>query len=148
MKINLKSESLALRPNANTCHDDGAEMYSCYGAHITTEKAGDICIQSVDYEWLDDDDDANVVAKLLESTTGLDEDEAFTLVEMARRIRTDMDGIESMLDEAVEAYETGDLEATIEALRNCSSNESEHGDNPSTSALIEQLLMEQKDDSE
>jgi hypothetical protein len=58
MKIDLDSKTLKLHENPNVSHDDGAEMYSCYGAHISTEEHGDICVQAVDYDWMDAGNDS------------------------------------------------------------------------------------------
>jgi hypothetical protein len=66
---------------------------------------------------------------------------AESLVGRARNVREDMDGIESLLDDAVTAYESGDLDAVIEALQNASSAENDHGDDPATSELIHDLLQ-------
>ena len=62
-------------------------------------------------------------------------------MDRARSVREDMDTIESLLADAVAAYESGDLNAVIEALQSASSSEDDHGDDPSTSQLIHDLLQ-------
>lgn len=66
---------------------------------------------------------------------------AEALVDRARSVREDMDSVEGLLDEAVAAYERGDLDAVIEALQHASSTENDHGDDPATSELIHDLLQ-------
>ena len=73
---------------------------------------------------------------------------AETVVDRARTVREDMDGIESLLDDAVAAYEAGDLTGVIEALQEASSAEHDHGDDPATSACIHDLLqIEEEEES-
>ena len=168
MKINLDSQNLTLRSNPNVSHDDGAEMYSCYGAHISTDDHGDIRVQAVDYEWMDDDIDGDTwsaeaagggdadeinqarrrsddyAVLSLHAEGKLDWDTCEQLVDLARRIRGDMDQIDEVLERAAEAALAGNFEATIEALIEASGLETDHGDDPSTSALAAQLLAEKE----
>jgi hypothetical protein len=235
MKINIDKENLKLRDNANVSHDDAEEMYNCYGAHISTENHGDICVQTVDYNWMDDDKDASTwrdealaaLAKLsegdfatcddkpndlsdalargdeddlqawidylraddypddgLESVGNeladeieaaleqvkeinqwaektddyavlslraegkLDWDECESLVELARRVRGDMEPIADELERAALAAVEGDLDACLEALRSARNMETDHGDDPSTSGLADQLLEEITEEEE
>ena len=98
MRIDIDSKNLELAQNPNVSHDSAEDMYDCYGAHISTEHDGDVCIQSVDYDWLDDDQDAE--ALLAECHPDMTADECETLVALARRIREAMDGIEDALERA------------------------------------------------
>lgn len=237
MKIDLNSETLKLRENPNVSYDDAEEMYSCYGAHITTEEHGDICVQAVDYDWMDctntadtwrteqlasldgitlgdfaDCDDlpqvdatdairrgdevdlqslidyfraddypdenleaagnelADTIEAALEQVKEINQWAEKTddyavlmlrkeyragrsrqmlgwydceeLVELARRVRGDMEPIAELLEQAASAAVDEDLEACVEALRNASNLETDHGDDPSTSGLASQLLAE------
>lgn len=130
--------------NADTNHDDAEEMYGCYGAHITLgNDEGDVCVQAVEVEWLRDGlrgDD--LVAKIMEETIVERRDDAEGLAALAERVWEDMSAIDGLLDQAVTAYEAGDVEACIEALQAAGSAEREHGDDPSTRSLAEQLLEE------
>lgn len=42
MNVNLDSENLQLKENADLSREDSKEWYDSYGAHISTEKCGDI----------------------------------------------------------------------------------------------------------
>jgi hypothetical protein len=54
--VNLDSDNLILARDAkNTNHQSAESWYGDYGAHVSTEGCGDVCVQAVDYEWLDDD---------------------------------------------------------------------------------------------
>lgn len=136
-----RDADVSLVENPNVSHDDAEEMYSCYGAHISTEEAGDITVQAVEAEWLRDGlDRAEIVEKLMESISDLAEDEAESLASLAQRVWDDMEAIEELLEAAASAAADGDLAATLEALRDARSTETNHGDDPSTSALASQLL--------
>lgn len=132
---------LALRDGADTHYESAEDWYRSYGAHISTEHAGDVTVQAVEYDWLDDDDE-EVAAKVREADADISEDEAESLVALARRVCEAADGVESLLAEAVDAYERGDLRAVIGLLDDASSAEREHGDDPATSDLAERLLTE------
>lgn len=138
---------LQLRAAANTRYDDAAEMYSCYGAHVTLtnedgEQTGpDVCVQVVESEWLaaglrGDD----LVDRILNETLVDRRDDAEGLAALAVRVWEDMQAIESQLAEAVRAYEAGDLAACVEALQTAGHAETEHGDDPSTRDLADRLL--------
>ena len=138
---------LALKINADTEHETAAEWYSSYGAHISTEHHGDLTHDTVDFDDLDDDD-AEIVERLQEVYEDLSEDEAESLIALARSIREAAESFVSNLEAAVEAYEAGDLDQVIEALEAASSEEKEHGDDPSAKQLHKQLLEEVKDEEE
>ena len=149
--VEVTADTFRLRPNADTSHESAEDWYDSYGAHVSTERGGDVCVQAVDYDWLDEDDDA-VIAKLIEDKTYLPkheeaeyqcditEDEAASIVALARWVRESAEEIEGLLNDAVKAYESGDLAQTIEALEAASRQEGNHGDDPATKALTEQLL--------
>ncbi len=67
----------------------------------------------------------------------------YAVVKLAKGVREAAETVCGLLDEAVEAYESGDIEAVIEALDSAASTESEHGDNPATEALRKALLVEE-----
>ena len=145
------ASKLQLRAAANTNHDDAEEMYGCYGAHITLtndegEQTGpDVCVQAVESEWLRDGlrgDD--LIAKIMEETIVDRKDDAESLAGLAERVWEDMSAVDDLLDRAVTAYESGDVEACIEMLQDAGRAEREHGDDPSTRNLARQLLEERR----
>lgn len=129
-----------LAEDADTSHETAQDWYESYGQHLSTVNAGDVCIQAVDYDWLDDADDSDVRDKLIESDDRLSSDEAEDLVSMARSVREAADEICGLLGEAVEAYEAGDYEACIQALEAAKSLELDHGDCPASSELRSRLI--------
>lgn len=135
-------EWTGLADDADTSHETAQDWYESYGSHLSTLNAGDVCIQAVDYDWLDDDDDddSDVRDKLLESDDRLSSDEAEALVGMARSAREAAEEICRLLDDAVEAYESGDYAACVKALDAAKSREMEHGDCPASSGLQDQLI--------
>lgn len=129
----------AFRRFADTTHETAQDWYDSYGWHLSTED-GDVVLQAVDYDWLDEDD-AAVSARLRED--GLDDlsgDEIASLIEHARTIRDAAQEIESLLEDAVSAYDAGDLDACRRALLDAESIESDHGDSPASSSLAAALL--------
>ena len=132
----------SLAPNADTTHADAREMYDAYGWHISTDSAGDIGLQAIAYDWINESDDDAVLDAHRDDLSALTDDEALSLIAKARSVRDDMEGVESLLDDAVAAYEAGDVAATILALDKASSAESEHGDDPATASLRSQLVLE------
>lgn len=129
---------MKLKPNADLDHESAKDWYENYGWHITTEKEGDVTLDAVEYEWLDGTDD-EVCAKLLE-TYDLTDSEAAAIVFMARKVREAAETVADLLDEAVAAYQRGDMDAVVEALDEAARVESEHGDSPATDDLRSQLL--------
>jgi hypothetical protein len=126
--------------DADTSYEDAHDWYNAYGWHWSTEHHGDVSLQAVEYDWLDDDDDDAVIAKLMVEYPDLLEDEAASIVEKARDIRDTGIQIESLLSDAVEAYERGDEDAVIYALDRANEIENEHGDAPASLSLRHQLL--------
>lgn len=59
MKIDLQSSNLRLRANADLSFESPENWYGSYGAHVSTENCGDVDVQSVEWDWLDDDTDAD-----------------------------------------------------------------------------------------
>jgi hypothetical protein len=133
--------TLKLKVNADLTHEDAREWYDSYGWHLSTESGGDVTLQAVEYDWLDRTD-AAVIKKLLAQHDGLTEDEAEYIVDAARDIRNTAESVESLLVEAVEAYQRGDAVAVAEALDAAESVEESHGDSPAANSLREQLLCE------
>jgi hypothetical protein len=132
--------AVALVRDAKIDHEDSREWYDNYGWHLTTEEAGDVCLQAVEYDWLDGTDE-DAVCKLLDSDADLIRDEAEALVEMARTVRDAAESVCGLLDEAVAAYDRGDVRACRQALLDAWSAESDHGDSPAASALADALLV-------
>jgi len=130
-----------LAVNADLSHEDARDWYSSYGWHLDTEECGSVTHDVVEYDWLDQDDDA-VVALLLEAMDDLTQDEAESIVAAAREIREAAEEVEAALEAAVEAYEDDDLDGVIAALDEARRIEIEHGDAPAANALRSQLLEE------
>ena len=130
-----------LTQNADTKHEDAIDWYSSYGWHLSTEDAGDVELQAVEYAWLDDDDDDAVVTMLMADEGKLSEDEAESIVEMARSVRSMADAVEGLLDSAVEAYDSGDFETCRDALLEAYKAESDAGDAPATQQLAGVMLV-------
>lgn len=137
MTINLNQAS-GLRPNADTEYESAREWYARYTWYLSTD-AGDVSVQAVQYDWLDDIDEAGV--NLRRRHPGLTDDEAAALVAQAAAVREAAEDIEAELAAAVEAYEAGDLEECVSYLRTASDLEGDHGDDPATTALAQALLF-------
>lgn len=129
-----------LNDGADTEHQEARDWYESYGWHLTTESAGDVTLQAVEYDWLDSSDDADVIARLLESDESLTADEAAEIVSRAREVRQAAESICSLLDDAVAAYEAVDGPAVVRCLKDAADAEWEHGDAPATQALSDALL--------
>lgn len=129
-----------LRDSADTTHETASDMYDAYGWHLSTDER-DIPLQAVQYDWLDDADDVRVAGRLRAADSDLTDDEAMDLVVMARGVREAMEGVSDLLDDAVDAYRRGDCEGCARALEHASAVESDHGDDPATDALREQLIV-------
>lgn len=143
MKMNKNDidNATGLTLGADTTHEDAIGWYSDYGWHLSTEDAGDVCVQAVEYGWLDDEDDAAVVALLMADEGKLSEDEAESIVDMARSVRSMADAVEGLLDAAVEAYDSGDFESCRDALLEAYRAESDAGDAPATQHLAGVMLV-------
>lgn len=126
-------------PDPNTEHETAKDFFSGYGWHLTTEHAGDVCHDAVDFDWLDDDNDT-VIEKLLADDDDLLRHEAEAIVVRAREIREAGEAIEAILNDAVEAFERGDFAACVAALDAAESLEMEHGDCSASSALRAELI--------
>jgi hypothetical protein len=139
-----------LRPDADTSHADARDMYDSYGYHASSEHHGDFMLQTVEYDWLDDNDDDNVIAKTIMALPDPRDDDdvddlacvAADLVSRARGVRDDMEEIEAELAAAIKCYESGDVDGVIEHLDAASSLESDHGDDPAARTLRERLLRD------
>lgn len=139
-------KAVALEDGADTSHESAEDWYQSYGWHLSTEDAGDVCLQAVEYDWLDDDDDAAVAAKLEAEDGDLSADEALAIVKMARSVRESAEDICGSLDEAVEACRRGRLQQCRDALAYAYRRESEHGDTPASLGLAAKLLLCDEDD--
>ena len=136
--------AIALRPNADASHEDARDWYYSYGWHLSTEHAGDVTHDAVEYDWLDDSDES-AVAKLRQSDSRIRHSEAEAIVERARDIRDAAESICDTLDSAATAYEARDLTACKAALLAAYDAESDHGDAPATESLADALLVESAD---
>lgn len=139
------TQNYRLMADADITHEDAEDMYSSYGWHLSTEDAGDVTLQAVEFDWLDQSDDSGVAAKLLDSTRGhgrskMTVDEAEQIVAKAREVRESMESIDGLLEQAVAAHERGDVDSVIETLDNAQRQESEHGDCPESTSLRGKLL--------
>lgn len=131
-----------LARDADTEHQSAEDWYGCYGGHLSTSAAGDVVVQAVEYEWLEDPDDEAVGARLIESTDHrLTQSEAEGLVAMARSVRETADALAETLDDAVSAYSEGDYRSCLRALRASLANELPYGDWPATRELADNLLV-------
>jgi len=129
---------MRLKHNADLTHESAKDWYDNYGWYISTEKEGDVDLDAVEYEWLDGTDE-EVISKLLE-TYDLTDREAAAIAFMARKVREAAEAVAGLLDEAVAAYQRGDLARVLEVLDKAERVEWEHGDCPATRALRSQLL--------
>lgn len=119
---------------------DARDWYGSYGWDLRTENAGCVELQVIEYDWLDNAYDDEVAAKLREIDPEITEDEAIDVVEMARDIRESAEAVESLLDEAMEAYRDRDLRACLKALEECETIEERHGGSDVTNALRDRLI--------
>lgn len=134
-------------PLADLDHEDARGWYDSYGWHLTTESAGDVTLQAVEYDWLDETDD-HAIDLLVAADGDLTRDEAESIVERARTVRDAAESVESRLKTAVTCYQAGDLAGVIEALKQAASIETDHGDSPATSSLRSALLEEIDEDTQ
>lgn len=140
-----KGRPVCLRAGADTRHESARDWYANYGAHVSTRAAGDVPVQAVAYDWLDEDDH-EVVRRLMDDGELLGA-EAYDLVRLARAVREAAEDVCGSLASAVEAYRRGDLASVLDWLDEASSTETDRGgDDPATSALASQLLVELPDD--
>jgi len=141
-KLQYKGRPVCLRADADTRHERARDWYANYGAHVSTLAAGDVPVQAVEFDWLDEDDH-EVVRRLMVEDGELLDFEADELVRLARGVREAAEDVCGSLDAAVEAYRRGDLASVIDWLDSASSTETDcGGDDPATSALASQLLAE------
>jgi len=138
---------MKLTDNADLDHEDARDWYYGYGWHIPTKREGDVTMWAVEYDWLDDDDD-KVIDKLRKKYKRLTYDEADAIVAKAREVRDTAEEVESLLDEAVEAYQRGDLDGVVEALDRAAEIEVQHGDSPAANSLRNQLLDDDDDEDD
>lgn len=137
MTATYHDRPVRLADKADTTHEDAREWYDSYGWHLTTDR-GDVILQAVEYDWLDEDDDTTCTRLITEQDiTAAD---AAEIVEMAQSVRGMAEEVEGLLDAAVAAYEAGDLAGTIAALAAAGHREGDAGDSPATQALAAQLL--------
>jgi hypothetical protein len=130
-----------LNNSADTTHETAEEWYESYGGHIATSEAGDVVIQSIGCDWLDEADDS-VVDLLMASKPLMTIEEAYCLLALARSAYDIAVTVCGLLDDAVEAYHAGDIDEVRRALSDARAAELEAGDAPATQSLWSQLLRE------
>lgn len=136
-----RETDVRLADNADTSHESVAEWYDSYGAHTSTEHHGDLEVQTVASDWLEDDlSDEEIATELRGAFDELGNDEIESMIALARRVWDAAEGVVSSLDAAVEAYQAGNIEGVLDALRAARADETDHGDDPATSALAAKLL--------
>ena len=116
----------------NLEHVTAEEWYDAYGWNLSTEHAGDVILQAVEYDWLDESDES-VLEKLMAEHENLTDDEALEIVAKARSIRQDAEEIEARLIEAVKAYHAGEPDECLAALDRAKAVSVPHGDDESRS---------------
>ncbi len=137
---------IGLSAKAETAHQTPQEWYEAYGWHLSTESAGDVVLQAVDYDHADEDDydyPNEAHAELRGAHPGMTRDERDEVIARAAAIRAVADTVCGYLHDAVVAYEAGDVETCDRALYYASELESEHGDDPASSVLRKRLLCEE-----
>ena len=132
-----------LNPNADTTHESAEDWYSSYGAHISTEGHGDLVVQTVEWDWLEDGE--KIIPRLKSDHEKLTTDEAKELIALAKRVRSAAKEVVSCLEAAVEAYDAGDLDECVAQLDAASSVEQDHGDDPASKSLRTALISETGD---
>ena len=130
-----------LRPNADTDHDDEHDFYHSYGWHIDTEHHGSLDLQTIEIDWLNQDD-ATVADLLINEYEYLNECEIDQLISKARSVCEYANELNNLLSDAVEFYNAKDVKNVVRSLRLAKNVEQEHGDAPATDRLAEQLLAE------
>lgn len=136
-------ERMVLIADADTNHEDARDGYDAFGYHVSTDGEG-VMLQEVEYDWLDDLDDDEIVDKLSMDHPEADRPALAHLVRMARSVRETAEEVEGLLDEAVEAYEAGDVDGVIDALDRCENVETRRGGAaPAALGLRSKLLREE-----
>ena len=126
--------------DADLSHEDARSWYDSYGWHLTTDECGDVCLQACEYDWLDDDTGVVAMRHLCREIDGLTTDDAESIAQMAVTVRAAAEEGESLLEDAVTAYQRGDVAACVAALDACRAMELDHGDAPASEALRSQLV--------
>lgn len=137
----MSQTTFKLIADADLSHEDAREWYGAYGWHISTENEGDVDLGAVEFDWLDGTDE-EAIAKLRETYDGLTDDEAEAMIARARMVREAGEAVEELLSEAVEAYQSGDVNEVIRLLDEAARVEREHGDSPAANSLRSELIEE------
>lgn len=119
--------------------ESARDWYEAYGWSMSTAREGDVCLQAVDYDWLDESDEQAIIL-LQDNYSELGTSEARDIVSHARGIRETAESIEGLHDTAATQYEGGDLLGSISTLRDAERIESDHGDSPATQYMWRQLF--------
>lgn len=115
--------------------ESASDWYDDFGAHVTTRDAGEVCVQTVDYDWLTDVDDAAVAARVVDYDDRISEAEALDLVALARSVRAAAIKVAGLLARAEDAIDRGFDDVAKRMLDRASAAERRYGDDPATSAL-------------
>jgi hypothetical protein len=111
------------------------DWYMDYGAHVSTNRCGDITIQAVDprrIECREDQEDYEDL--LLSEYPDMTRDEASQLIDLAMSVWDETITIHGLLADALAAYRDGDLDLSAQFIRDARAAESKHGDTPSSDA--------------
>jgi len=125
---------------ARKAMETAEQWYASFGWYLTTRRCGDLELQAVDYHDLDGSD-TEAVERLLEAVEGLRRGEAEEIVDKAREIRDLADSVESVLGDAIAAYERGEIQEAAEILGDAHREEDASGGTPSTTAVADELHM-------
>ena len=125
---------------ARKAMETAEQWYAGFGWSLQTRRCGDVELQVVDYRDLDGSD-AEAVDRLCEGMDGLRRSEAEEIVDKAREIRDMADSVESVLGDAIDAYERGDIAGAAELLGDAHREEDASGGTPSTTAVADELHM-------
>jgi hypothetical protein len=117
---------------------DAREWYGRYGWHYVTQHEGYILLDAVEYDWLDGTD-AEAIVSLKEEYCELLDFEAEDIIAKAREVREAGEAVESLLADAVQAYQRGNMSAMARALNEAAAVESQHGASPATDELRAQM---------
>ncbi len=124
---NLADEGkISLTPCADTRHEDAIDWYEDYSYYVLDADGVQHMHPVCGWSEVDEFEPRNAAEE--------------RLLEVARDVKGAAEAIEDALDEAVAAYERGDLDGVLAALDEAYEIERPHGDAPATQALMRQLL--------
>ena len=134
----IDGEYVRLSEDADSDHESAEDMYEAFGWHLTTEDAGDVCLQAVSYE--DADDIYGLAEQLVDENDGLTQEEAELIAAKAVEVREYCDSVEMLLGTAESYYYASDTRRCINALDEAAALESDGGDSPAANTLRAKLI--------